>query len=136
MNVRDYLHRIKGYEYAIRDRQEEIKRLRPMLGIKSFDYSSDKVQTSSDGQGFTKIADRIADIEIEVVKLSEERQKIVRMVEAMPKRYHAPVLFDIYALGLSLDDTADDLHLSYGRTSHIHTEALEEFDKRYNISKK
>ena len=134
MTVKEYLYQIQKYEDAMKDIQTEIKKLKPMLGVRSMDYSSDRVQTSPDGQGFTRIADHIADLELDVVNYSRKRQQIVRMIEALPIM-HSKVLFDIYVLHMaSLDDVAEDLCMSYGRVSHLHTEALQKFDERYKVS--
>lgn len=136
MTVKEYLHQIYKYESAMKDTHEEIRKLKPMLGIRSMDYSQDRVQTSPNGQGFTRIADHIADLELDIVQYSKQRQKIVRMIEALPIM-QSKVLYDIYVLHMkSLDDVAEDLMISYGRASHLHTEALQEFDNRYKVSKK
>ena len=136
MTVKDYLAQIKILETDMADKMNEIRRLKPMLGMKAIEYSSDRVQTSPDGSGFTRIADRIADLEQEIVQCSYSRQDIIRKIESLPLKYSS-VLFEVYVRHAgSIESAAINLSLSYGRVSHLHIEALLEFDKRFKVSKK
>lgn len=126
-----YLRRIKGLEYAVNDRTLQIKNLRSLMGIKGMTYNDDRVQTSPDGQGFTRIADHIADIEAEIVELSKERQKIMKMIEDMPKQHHHKLLYNIFVKEMTLEQAAEDIPISYSWASHVYMNALDDFYDRY-----
>lgn len=110
---------------------EEIDLLRESAScIGSQEIKSDTVQTSPDGQGFTRMIDRAADMEqellAEVARLNSMRHERIKMIQALDWQY-SDLLFQRYVLGKDLWYIAQYMNKGYDWARHIHGEALEEF---------
>ena len=115
---------------------EEIELLRESATcIGSQEIKTDTIQTPSDGQGFTRIIDKAADMErellVEIEELNQMRHERIKMIQALDWQY-SDLLFQRYVLGKDLWYIAQYMNKGYDWARHIHGEALEEFWKRYS----
>ena len=114
---------------------EEIELLRESAScIGSQEIKPDAIQTSPDGQGFTRMIDRAADMERElmeeIARLNEMRHERISMIQQLDSQY-SELLFQRYVLGKDLWYIAQYMGRSYGRIRNLHSEALEAFAKKF-----
>lgn len=114
---------------------EEIELLRESascIGLQ--EIKPDSIQTSPDGQGFTRMIDRAADMERElteeIARLNEMRHERIGMIQQLDSQY-SELLFQRYVLGKDLWYIAQYMGRSYGRIRNLHGEALEAFAKKF-----
>lgn len=131
MDTKEYLRQIRKIDYGIKQRTRQANDLRLMHGLSATDYSRDRVQTSPDGQGFTRIVLQIVELEEEADELSRKKQRIVKQIEAIEKQDLSEVLLLRYVEKLGFEAIADRMCLSYSRVTHLHGEALSCFRRKY-----
>lgn len=136
MTAKEYLREIKKIDVAIDQKQIEydtLKRSRTYIG--GMDYSDERVQTSVDGSGFTRISDKLADLQREINDEIDQwhdmRHDRIRQIQQLSKVEYVDILFKRYVQCQSLETIAGDLQKSYHRTCHLHGEALQEFEKKF-----
>ena len=136
MTAKEYLKKIKKIDVAIDQKQieyETLKGSRTYIG--GMDYSAERVQTSPDGSGFTRLSDRIADmqreINDEIDHWHDMRHKRIGQIQQLSKVEYVDILFRKYVQYQSLETIAGDLHKSYYWTCHLHGEALQEFEEKF-----
>lgn len=136
MTAKEYLREIKKIDVAIDQKQIEydtLKRSRTYIG--GMDYSDERVQTSVDGSGFTRISDKLADLQREINDEIDQwhdmRHDRINQIQQLSKVEYVDVLFRRYVQYQSLETIAGDLQKSYHRTCHLHGEALQEFEKKF-----
>lgn len=136
MTAKEYLKEIKKIDVAIDQKQieyETLKGSRTYIG--SMDYSAERVQTSPDGSGFTRISDRITDmqqeINDEIDQWHDMRHERIGQIQELSKVEYVEVLFRRYVQYQSLETIAGDLDKSYYRICHLHGEALQELEERF-----
>lgn len=136
MTAKEYLKEVKKIDVAIDQKQieyETLKGSRTYVG--GMDYSAERVQTSPDGLGFTRLSDRIADmqreINDEIDQWHDMRHERIGQIQELSKVEYVDILFRKYVQYQSLETIAGDLHKSYHRICHLHGEALQEFEKRF-----
>ncbi len=67
MTAKEYLQEIRKLDLYINQKQTEYDTLYKLRGgAGGIDYAQERVQTSPDGQGFTKISDRLIDLQKEI----------------------------------------------------------------------
>lgn len=136
MKAKEYLQEIRKMDIAIDQKQIEYDTLRKSRTyIGGMDYSSERVQTSTDAAGFTKISDRLEDMQNEINgeidQYHDMRHKCINQIQQLSKVEYIQVLFKRYVEYKSLETILGELKLSYYRICHIHGEALAEFEKRF-----
>lgn len=141
MRAKEYLREIRRLEIRVRQKKEEIELIREQAScLPSTDLKQDRIQTSPDGQGFTRLIDRAASLEQELQQDIEELQKVrherIMMIHQLEDPKQAELLFLRYVRDRSLDYIADYMELSYDRVRHMHGEALQIFQKKFLNSTK
>ena len=136
MTAKEYLKEIKKIDVAIDQKQieyETLKGSRTYIG--SMDYSAERVQTSPDGSGFTRISDRITDmqreINDEIDQWHDMRHERIRQIQQLSKVEYVDILFRKYVQYQSLETIASELGFSYNYTCNLHGEALKEFIEKF-----
>lgn len=136
MTAKEYLKEIRKIDISIDQKQiefETLKENRTYVG--GMDYSAERVQTSPDGSGFTRISDRIIDmqreINDEIDQWHDMRHERIRQIQQLSKVEYVDILFRRYVQYQSLETIAGDLDKSYHRTCHLHGEALQEFEIKF-----
>lgn len=136
MKAKTYLSEIRRLEVICRQKREEIELIREQAAcIPALTIKEDLVQTSPDGQGFTKLIDRANDLEEElrkdIARLQEERHKRVVQIQQLENPLHIDILYQRYVFNRTLQYIADYTGLSYDRIRHYHGDALGEFSKKF-----
>ena len=114
---------------------EEIELLRESATcIGSQEIKSDTIQTSSECQGFTRIIDKAADMERELLagieELNQMRHERIKMIQTLDWQY-SDLLFQRYVLGKDLWYIAQYMDKDYGYIRNLHGEALEIFAEKF-----
>lgn len=136
MTAKEYLKEIRKMEMSINQKQIEydsLKGSRTYVG--GMDYSAEQVQTSPDGLGFTRISDRLADlqreIDEEIDRWHDMRHERINQIQQLSRTEYVDILFRRYVQYQSLETIAGILDKSYYRICHIHGEALQEIEEKY-----
>lgn len=138
MTSKEYLQQIRADDLRI---EQKIKEYESLLSRKAslvgMDYTVDRVQTSPDGTGFTKIVDRLVDLQQEINDdidaFCDSQHKKISEIHKLSKPEYIEVLFKRYVEGQALEQIAADMGYSYNWCCHIHGEALKEFEKVRNF---
>lgn len=136
MTAKEYLKRIRKLDHDIDRKRYEFETLKKRRTyISGMDYTADRVQTSSDGEGFTSISDRLIDLQREINTEIDEyydmRHKAINQIQSLSREEYSDILFRLYVQYQSLETIAGDLDKSYYRICHLHGEALQEFEKSF-----
>lgn len=136
MEAREYLGQINRYDAIIERKKQELERLADeRVILRCVDYSSDKVQASSSGEGFTiqsiKLIDRENEILGYIATLSAKRQMIIDQIYALKDGRHIRALCLRYVDDLRTEEMAERLGCSYSTALRILRESLEEFSEMY-----
>lgn len=135
MIAKEYLQQIRIIDIKIKQRQREYEDLcKKRFCIGSFDYSSDRIQKSSDGQGYTKIINKIVDLKIEINKEIDRfydlKHKIIGEIQQLEKPEQIEILYRRYVLYQNFAQIAVDMGYNYNWCCHIHGEALKSFTEK------
>ena len=138
MTAKEYLQQIRADDLRI---EQKIKEYESLMSRKAslvgMDYTVDRVQTSPDGAGFTKIVDRLVDLQKEINDdidaFCDSQHKKISEIHKLSKPEYIEVLFKRYVEGQALEQIAADMGYSYNWCCHIHGEALKEFEKVRNF---
>lgn len=136
MTAKEYLKEIRKIDVSIDQKQIEydtLKGSRTYVG--GMDYSAERVQTSPDGSGFTRISDRLADlqreIDEEIDRWHDMRHERINQIQQLSKTEYVDILFRRYVQYQSLETIAGDLDKSYYWICHLHGEALQELEEKF-----
>lgn len=138
--AKEYLSEIRELRDKIRDLELRAELLfEKAKGVRAMRLKKDRVQTS--------IVNKFEDIEAErwevLAKIEKERnicekKKQVRedQIARMDKQIHREILTEMYikdkdGRNPSLGDVAKKVHLEYTYVSRLHSEALQEFEKKF-----
>ncbi len=138
MTSKEYLQQIRADDLRI---EQKIKEYESLLSRKAslvgMNYTAERVQTSPDGSGFTKIVDRLVDLQQEINDdidaFCDSQHKKISEIHKLSKPEYIEVLFKRYVEGQALEQIAADMGYSYNWCCHIHGEALKEFEKVRNF---
>lgn len=134
MEVKQYLAKIQRYDRMIKNKLDEIHKLRTMAMNISVSSEEDKVQTSSDKDKIGVILSRIIDMEREVDEMIDNRCEIVLQIEKMDNLDSYDILANVYILGKDLKVVAVEKHFSYRHFIRLYNKALKEFQQKYKIA--
>lgn len=136
MTAKEYLKEIRKMDVSIDQKQIEydtMKSSRTYVG--GMDYSAERVQTSPDGSGFTRISDRLADLQREIDEEIDQwhdmRHERINQIQQLSKTEYVDILFRRYVRYQSLETIAGDLDKSYYWICHLHGEALQELEEKF-----
>lgn len=136
MTAKEYLREIRKMDLAIDQKQDEFDSLiKKRTYVGSMDYSSERVQTSPDGSGFTGIADRLADMQAEINeeidRYHDVRHERINQIQQLSKTEYVDILFRRYVQYQSFETISSEMQKSYHRICHLHGEALKEFENKF-----
>lgn len=136
MTAKEYLKEIRKIDISIDQKQieyETLKGSRTYVG--GMDYSAERVQTSPDGSGFTRISDHLADmqreINDEIDQWHDMRHERIGQMQQLSKVEYVDILFRRYVQYQSLETIASELGFSYNYTCNLHGEALQAFTEKF-----
>lgn len=135
MTAKEYLWKIKKMDLEIEQKQTEYDTLKKGRAyIDSMDYSSERVQTSPDGSGFTKISNKLVDLQKEInediAQWHDMRHERIGQIQSLSKTEYVDILFRRYVQYQSFETISSDMHMSYYWVCHLHGEALKEFETK------
>ena len=111
MTAKEYLKRIRKLDHDIDRKQYEFETLKKRRTyISGMDYSADRVQMSSDGEGFTSISDRLIDLQREINTEIDEyhdmRHKAINQIQSLSREEYSDILFRLYVQYQSMTEVA------------------------------
>lgn len=136
ITAKEYLREIRKMDLAIDQKQDEFDSLiKKRTYVGSMDYSTERVQTSPDGSGFTRIADRLADMQVEINgeidRYHDVRHERINQMQQLSKTEYVDILFRRYVQYQSFETISSEMQKSYHRICHLHGEALKEFENKF-----
>ena len=137
MTAKEYLQEIRKLDLYINQKQTEFDTLYKLRGgAGGIDYAQERVQTSPDGQGFTKISDRLIDLQKEINQLIDQLCDLKKSVALTLKSLDTPyadILNKIYVEFKSISYISSETGLTRKYYSMLHEVALEKFKEKHNI---
>ena len=132
MNAKEYLRNLRRMDMHIDQRQKELDMLvKSRTYFSSFDYAKDRVQTSTDGQGFTRLSDKLVDmcneINAEIDVFADKRHEIIAKIQAMEHIEYADLLFKRYVEYKTFEQISCEMNYAYNYVCNLHGAALKEF---------
>ncbi|MGI5873525.1 MAG: sigma factor-like helix-turn-helix DNA-binding protein [Bacillota bacterium] len=118
--LRNYRHIVKRIKALQAEREELINLVRPLDGMPHGHGVSDP--TASVG---AKLADIAAEIDDEIRCLNDERTRIMAVLSQLPKE-ERNIMVDVYILGLTWPQAAENAGYSERQIHRIHSKILEE----------
>lgn len=140
MKAKEYLQQLQRLDSLINQRIKELCDLRVMLtNIGSFDYSKDRVQTSSSGDAqFVKTIGKIVELEEEINReinnFIDEKHKIINQIQTLQNPKHIDILYKHYVEFKRLEIVAIEMNYTYQYVVLLHGYALKEFSKKFNVN--
>ena len=136
MRAKEFLREIRRFDIRIRQKKEEITLIREQAScVPGMEIRKDRIQSSPDGQGFTRLLDKAADLERElradVAELQKIRHERILMIQQLDNETLEEILFQRYVFHRSLQYIAEYLQLDYSYIRNAHGTALMEFEKKF-----
>ena len=136
MTAKEYLYRIKNLDTEVNIKLEELKCLKQKsLGVQPISFEQ-KVK-SSNGNSSNRVIDKIIDLESlinseinELINIKAEAHDLITQLKN-PK--HRSLLTEYYLNNKTLEQTAETVRYSYDYIRHLHSGALSNFRKIYNL---
>lgn len=134
MKAKEYLQQIEILQDKIEQKKQRAKEYRELaLTIGGFDYSKERVQTSSLGGQIEDPVLRYIALEQEITEdvymLQLKKDKITSEIHNLNNSDNIKLLFKRYVECKKLGQIADEMNFSYDRIKHMHGSALAEFEK-------
>lgn len=135
MTVKAYLQQVHRGKVKLKHKQLELEEVRvAAAGLKSFDYSADRVQSSPSDQMPGRIGN-LLEAEAEFQQMFDEYWKlyhiIVGQIEALDDARYSDVLYARYVSWEPLRKIADEMRYDYDYLCRLHGRALKAFEDKY-----
>jgi hypothetical protein len=139
MNAKDYLRNLRRMDIHINQSQKELDMLtKNRTYLSSFDYAKDRVQTSADGQGFTRLSDKLVDlynaINAEIDSFVDKRHEIIAQIQALEHIEYSDILFKRYVEYKTFEQISCEMNYAYNYVCNLHGAALKEFQELHLTS--
>lgn len=136
MKAKEYLMRISCLNICIEQKEAELRRIeeeRTFISAIRYDKDRvDRVDSSVDGSGFTRLSERIVDIKYEIendkMRLIELRNEIIKQIQMLDDARYIKLLYKRYVEEKSFEQIALEMKYDYWRVLHLHGEALQSFE--------
>ena len=133
-NPKEYLRQLRRLEVCIEQRQEELNRLRELIGCNAIDYC-ERVQTSPSADSIpNEVIRRVeleADISRKIERFLQLKHKIINEIQSLDNAAYVSILYKRYVEYKSLEEIAVEMNYSYIHIKRLHGYALLEFKKRF-----
>ena len=133
-NPKKYLQQLHRLELYIEQRQEELNRLRELIGCNAIDYG-ERVQTSPSADDIPNEVIRRAELEADISRKIERflqlKHKIINEIQLPDNAVYVNILYKRYVEYKSLEEIAVEMNYSYIHIKRLHGYALLEFKKRF-----
>lgn len=129
---KEYLRHLRRLEVCIEQRQEELNRLRELIGCNAIDYG-ERVQTSPSADSIPNEVIRRAELEADISRKIERflqlKHKIINEIQSLDNAVYVSILYKRYVEYKSLEEIAVEMNYSYRQVLRLHGTALKEFRK-------
>lgn len=121
-----YLEQLRKLDIDWQRLVDKLAEARERQGLApSFDYSREKVQSSSHGDSVIKKAVNIMDLEQRIRENREKYETIMAAVYKVTDSEQYELITKVYAERYSLERTAELMGISYDRAKRIHRASLD-----------
>ena len=131
-NPKEYLRQLHRLEICIEQRQEELNRLRELIGSHAIDYG-ERVQTSPSADSIPNEvisrAELEADISRKIERFLQLKHKIINEIQSLDNAVYVSILYKRYVEYKSLEEIAVEMNYSYRQIKRLHGLALLDFKK-------
>ncbi|MCI8484701.1 MAG: hypothetical protein HFH41_10220 [Lachnospiraceae bacterium] len=136
LSAKKYLEQLQIIDEKITQNLEELELMKlKACSLPGMDYSRERVQTTSSGDGLgntvVRYTARSQEIDQEIDQLAQAKDKIRRQIQGLNEKNYMQVLFKIYVQYKSIKIAAAEMEKSYSYVVALHKRALEEFEKVY-----
>lgn len=134
-----YLDQLARLKVEIDQQRNEVIRLIATIdGIKGVSYDGEKVQSSPQSDpAYVRNVNRLLEIQsaaqAKELEYENARQKIIAQIQTMEERHDVEILYMRFVELKSLIDISGELHYSYKWTHTLCTRALEHFAYKYGL---
>lgn len=129
-NPKEYLWQLRRLEVCIEQRQEELNRLRELIGCHVIDYG-ERVQTSPSADSIPNEVIRRAELEADISRKIERflqlKHKIINEIQSLDNAVYVSILYKRYVEYKSLEEIAVEMNYSYVHMKRLHGYALQKF---------
>ena len=133
-NPKEYLWQLRRLEVCIEQRQEELNRLRELIGSHAIDYG-ERVQISPSADEIPNEVIRRAELEADISRKIEKylqlKHKIINEIQSLDNAVYVSILYKRYVEYKSLEEIAVEMNYSYIWIKKNHGKALLEFKRVY-----
>lgn len=135
MKAKEYLKQVELLDVKIRQKKIELAGLKEEATCTgAFDYSAEKVQTSSKADSMSKKVAKYVDLENEIhediERLTELKHKVIGQIHMLDDPKYINVLFKKYIEYKGLKEISKELGYSYDHIRRVHGWALLEFQRK------
>ena len=141
MTTKEYLQQIYNINRRINRLKQTREQLREeMYSVKSSAgaMSPDKVQSSISGDNMLRLIARVDELERDIIsemsRLMDQRQKLIKEIEAVPDERYRAVLFGRYVMCDTWEKVALRVPCDVRHVYRLHGDALQAFRKQHEIS--
>ena len=131
MDTKTYLNQIIVMDEIIQNRLSDIHNLRLMASGIGCGIENERVQTSTNGDAFTRLIDKIVDMEREVDESIDKRLDIIRQIETMNNAEERKILNRIFVKGQRFDKIAEEMNYSKRQIIRKYKKAMKNFEESY-----
>lgn len=132
-NPKEYLRSLKALDTYIKQKEEELIKLKDTADSISIDYSSERVQTSMSSDDIPDLVSKIIDLEKEIYRQIElfldTRHRIIDEIQKLQNDAYIRILYKRYVEYKPLEQIAVEMNYSYRQIRRLHGYALQEFKR-------
>ena len=127
--LKQYKSRVKDVDRTLEEYEMFMERATKINAVVSEMTSRTNMPSDKVGDNATKMAELSKEYWQRWYAAEQER---IRLVDEINKvgGVLGDILYDLYIVGLSMEDTANDVHFSYDYTVTLHGIALQAFERR------
>jgi len=137
MNAKDYLMQVKRLDYLIKNKQDEIEKLKAMT-LNGENYGGERVSTSPNPQSqenlYIKIIEFKNRLESDVIKSIELKKEIISVIDKVTNADYVYILHERYLNFKTWEEIAVEMNYTYRWITELHGRALIEVEKILNTS--
>lgn len=135
MTAKEYLRQIEELDRKVENCRKYYERCQKDIArLKSPRWDTDRVQASGSDAGFAASVEKLIDIQARTNQAIDDyidkRDKIICQINGL-EGLPCSILFKKYIEYKTFDQIANEIGKSYGRTTHMHGEALALFKEKY-----
>ena len=135
MKAKEYLKQVELMDVKIRQKKIELAGLKEEATCTgAFDYSAEKVQTSSKADSMSKKVAKYVDLENEIhediERFTELKHKVIGQIHMLDDTKYINVLFKKYIEYKGLKEISKELGYSYDHIRRVHGWALLDFQRK------